>query len=76
MSKLVESAHIAVSDIGSGNTVAVGGFGLCGIPSTLIKALLEQGTDGLEVVSNDCGVDGQGLGMLLDAGRISRVTAS
>lgn len=76
MSKLVESARIAVSDIGSGNTVAVGGFGLCGIPSTLIKALLEQGTEGLEVVSNDCGVYGQGLGMLLDAGRISRVTAS
>lgn len=76
MSKLFDTAASAVRDIQNGATVAVGGFGLCGIPSTLITALLDQGTTGLEVVSNDCGVDGQGLGMLLDAGRISRVTAS
>ena len=60
--KHVSSAAEAVADIGSGSTVAVGGFGLCGIPSNLIEALLEQGADELEAVSNNCGVDSAGLG--------------
>ena len=51
-------------------------FGLCGIPSVLIRALLDQGATNLEVVSNNCGVGGAGLGLLLENGRISRVTAS
>jgi 3-oxoacid CoA-transferase subunit A len=74
--KTVASAAEAVADIGAGATLAVGGFGLCGVPAVLIAALLEQGADRLEVVSNNCGVDGAGLGLLLGAGRISRATGS
>ena len=75
MDKVVDTAR-AVADIPDGASVAVGGFGLCGIPSTLIEALLRQGASGLRVVSNNCGVDGWGLGLLLEAGRISRMTSS
>ncbi|WP_019931312.1 CoA transferase subunit A [Nocardia sp. BMG111209] len=74
--KLVADARTAVADIADGSSLAVGGFGLCGIPSGLIAALREQGTAGLEVFSNNCGVDDWGLGILLSAGRIRRVTAS
>ncbi|MCW2915437.1 MAG: 3-oxoacid CoA-transferase, subunit [Actinomycetia bacterium] len=76
MDKVVSSAAEAVADIGDGSSIAVGGFGLCGVPAVLIDALYGQGTGGLRVVSNNCGVDGQGLGVLLAAGRIGRVTGS
>jgi 3-oxoacid CoA-transferase subunit A len=74
--KVVASAAAAVADIASGSTVAVGGFGLCGIPSVLIEALLEQGADDLEAVSNNCGVDEWGLGRLLFNNRIRRMISS
>jgi acyl CoA:acetate/3-ketoacid CoA transferase len=64
--KVVASARDAVADIVPGSSLAAGGFGLCGIPSVLIAALLESGVDDLEVVSNNCGVDGWGLGQLLE----------
>lgn len=70
------TAAEAVADIRSGSSVAVGGFGLCGIPTVLITALLELGSDDLRTVSNNCGVDEWGLGMLLAAKRISRTTGS
>jgi 3-oxoacid CoA-transferase subunit A len=76
MDKVVASAAEAVADIPHGATLAVGGFGLCGIPTVLIDALLEQGASDLKVASNNCGVDGSGLGKLLGAHRIARVTAS
>ena len=76
MDKVVESAAEAVADVCDGTSLAVGGFGLAGIPWVLIQALLEQGSTDLAVVSNNCGVDGAGLGLLLSAGRIARVTAS
>ena len=76
LDKTFDSALDAVADIPSGASVAVGGFGLAGIPWFLIGALLEQGADDLTVVSNNCGVDGAGLGLLLEQGRISRVIAS
>ncbi|MES2170791.1 MAG: CoA transferase subunit A [Actinomycetota bacterium] len=76
MDKSCVSAADAVADIPSGSTLAVGGFGLVGVPVTLIRALLAQGTDHLEVVSNNCGVDGWGLGEILAAGRIDRIIAS
>lgn len=76
LDKVVDSAARAVADIPSGASLAVGGFGLCGIPSVLIGALLEHGADDLEVVSNNCGVDDWGLGILLAAGRIRRTVAS
>ncbi|MEU3088662.1 CoA transferase subunit A [Streptomyces massasporeus] len=76
MNKVSASAAEAVADICDGASLAVGGFGLSGIPATLIGALHVQGATGLKVVSNNCGVDGQGLGLLLADGRISRVTGS
>jgi 3-oxoacid CoA-transferase subunit A len=76
LDKVVADAAAAVADIPSGASLAVGGFGLAGIPWFLIEALLEQGADDLTVVSNNCGVDGAGLGLLLERGRISRVVAS
>jgi 3-oxoacid CoA-transferase subunit A len=76
MDKVVHSAAEAVADIRSGSTLAVGGFGLCGVPMALIKALHDSGVDDLRVVSNNCGVDDWGLGVLLYDKRISRMTAS
>lgn len=76
MDKVVESAAAAVADIPDGATLAVGGFGLCGIPSVLIEALLEAGTSELEAVSNNCGVDEWGLGRLLAAKRLRRMVSS
>lgn len=76
LDKVVAGAAEAVADIRAGASLAVGGFGLSGIPWFLIDALLEQATDDLTVVSNNCGVDGAGLGLLLDHGRVSRVIAS
>ncbi|NYI78454.1 CoA transferase subunit A [Nocardioides panzhihuensis] len=76
MDKVISSAAEAVADIPSGATLTVGGFGLCGIPSVLINALLEAGVSDLEVVSNNAGVDDWGLGLLLGAGRLRRVVAS
>jgi 3-oxoacid CoA-transferase subunit A len=76
MDKTYDSAADAVTDIPSGVTLAAGGFGLCGIPSVLIQALLASGVDDLEVVSNNAGVDGWGLGLLLEARRLRRIVAS
>lgn len=76
MNKVCASTAEAVADIARGASVAVGGFGLCGIPSVLIAALFDQGADDLQVVSNNCGVDDWGLGILLRARRIARATGS
>ncbi|AOS64629.1 CoA transferase subunit A [Actinoalloteichus hymeniacidonis] len=76
MDKVLASASEAVADIGDGASLAVGGFGLCGIPAELIAALYEQGATDLETVSNNCGVDGHGLGILLADGRIRRTISS
>jgi 3-oxoacid CoA-transferase subunit A len=76
MDKTFASAAAAVADIADGSSIAVGGFGLVGVPIVLIRAILAQGTSDLQVVSNNCGVDGWGLGELLAQGRISRVIAS
>ncbi len=74
--KVVASAAEAVADIASGSTLAVGGFGLCGVPEVLIEALLDQGAGELEAVSNNCGVDEWGLGKLLMAKRLRRMISS
>jgi 3-oxoacid CoA-transferase subunit A len=76
MDKVVASAREAVADISDGATLAVGGFGLCGVPIKLIDALLEQGTKDLITISNNCGVDDQALGVLLYAGRIRKTISS
>jgi 3-oxoacid CoA-transferase subunit A len=74
--KVVDSAARAVADIEAGASLAVGGFGLCGIPMVLINALADAGVDELSVVSNNCGVDDWGLGVLLAARRIRKMTSS
>jgi 3-oxoacid CoA-transferase subunit A len=76
MDKTYASAADAVADIPNGASLAVGGFGLVGVPITLIRAVVAQGTTDLQIVSNNCGVDGWGLGELLEAGGISRIIAS
>jgi 3-oxoacid CoA-transferase subunit A len=76
MDKTATSAAAAVADIRSGSSLAVGGFGLCGIPSVLIAAILAAGTKDLEIVSNNAGVDDWGLGLLLGGRRLRRVIAS
>lgn len=70
------SAAEAIADIHDGASIAVGGFGLSGNPIALIQALLAQGTTDLSVVSNNCGVDDWGLGVLLNARRIRKMTSS
>jgi 3-oxoacid CoA-transferase subunit A len=76
LDKVVATTRDAVADIGSGASLAVGGFGLCGIPQELIVALHEVGSTDLSIVSNNCGVDDWGLGILLADKRISRMTSS
>jgi len=76
MDKIVATAREAVADVFSGATLAVGGFGLCGVPFHLIDAILEQGADQLTSISNNCGVDDQALGVLLYAGRIRKTISS
>jgi 3-oxoacid CoA-transferase subunit A len=74
--KRVSSADEAVKDIFDGATIAVGGFGLCGIPENLIAALERQGATDLTFVSNNCGIDGWGLGILLESKRIKKMLSS
>ena len=76
MDKVWASADAAVASIPNGARIAFGGFGLCGIPSTLIDALLRAGIEDIEAVSNNAGVDDWGLGRLLTAGRLQRIVAS
>ena len=80
MNKVCESAAAAVADIPSGATIMLGGFGLCGIPENLIAALVAEnarrGLTGLHTISNNMGVDGFGMGLMLEAGMIASHTGS
>jgi len=76
MVRLYESADEAVADIPEGATLLAGGFGLCGIPETLIAALVRAGTTGLTVVSNNAGVDDFGLGLLLQSRQIAKMIST
>ena len=76
MDKVVSDPLRALGDLRSGASLAVGGFGVCGIPMSLINAVLSTGAGNLTVVSNNCGTDDVGLGVLLKSHRISRVVAS
>jgi 3-oxoacid CoA-transferase subunit A len=72
MNKVVANADQAIRDILDGATIMVGGFGLCGIPENLIRALVRKGVKNLTTISNNVGVDGHGMGLLLAAGQIRR----
>lgn len=74
--KVLSSAQEAIQNIQDGATIVVGGFGLCGIPENLILALCEKGVKDLTVVSNNCGVDDWGLGLLLANKQIKKMVAS
>jgi len=76
LDKVMDTAAEAVADIPSGAVIAAGGFGICGIPTILIDALVERGISDLEIVSNNCGIDGVGLGKLLENKQVRRVVAS
>jgi 3-oxoacid CoA-transferase subunit A len=70
MNKVFANADDAVADIQDGATIMVGGFGLCGIPENLIRALVKKGVKNLNTISNNVGVDEFGLGLMLYAGQI------
>src|SRR5882672_8769762 len=77
MNKVFPDARAALADIvKDGQTIAVGGFGLCGIPEALIAALRDSGVKGLTAISNNAGVDGFGLGQLLTTRQIKKMVSS
>jgi 3-oxoacid CoA-transferase subunit A len=71
MNKVIATSDAAIADIPDGATVMIGGFGLCGIPENLIAALVRKGVKGLHTISNNMGVDGFGMGLMLEAGMIA-----
>src|SRR6476659_4721336 len=72
MNKVVASAEDAIQDVFDGATIMVGGFGLCGMPENLIRALAHKGVKNLTTISNNAGVDGFGVGLLLANGQIGK----
>jgi 3-oxoacid CoA-transferase subunit A len=76
INKVVASCDLAVADIPDGATIMLGGFGICGIPENLIAALVRTGVRNLHAISNNMGIDGFGLGLMLEAGMIDSFTGS
>ena len=76
VNKVYEDAASAITDVKDGMTLMSGGFGLCGNPENLIQALYQKGTTGLTVISNNCGTDHKGLGILLQARQIKKMISS
>ena len=74
--KVVANTDVALDGIADGMTLMVGGFGLCGIPENLIAALRQRGTRNLTCISNNAGVDGFGLGLLLETRQIRKMISS
>ena len=72
MNKVVANADEAIRDVGDGSVIMLGGFGLCGIPENLIRALVRKGSKNLTTISNNAGVDGLGVGLLLSAGQLRK----
>ena len=70
MNKVVSNADEAIRDVVDGSSIMIGGFGLCGIPENLVRALVRKGSKNLRTISNNVGVDGLGNGLLLAAGQI------
>ena len=76
MNKVFPSAEAAIFDIEDGASILSGGFGLCGNPENLIRALHQKGVKDLTIISNNCGTDDYGLGILLQAGQVHKMVAS
>ena len=76
MDKTVASADDAIRGLQDGATLMAGGFGLCGIPENLIAAIHRRGTKDLTIISNNCGIDSKGLGLLLANGQVKKMVAS
>ena len=76
INKVVASCDQAVADIPAGSTIMLGGFGICGIPENLIAALVRRRVPNLHIVSNNMGIDGFGLGLMLEAGMIDSFVGS
>lgn len=76
MDKTYPSADAALEGLEDGIVIMAGGFGLCGIPENLIRALARRGLRDLSIISNNCGVDGRGLGLLLEGGQVRKMTSS
>ncbi|MDE2666036.1 MAG: CoA transferase subunit A [Acidobacteriota bacterium] len=76
MNKVIRDANQAISDIGDGATIMMGGFGLCGIPENLIQALRDQGPRDLTVISNNAGIDDFGIGILLEKRQIRKMIST
>ena len=76
MNKVVESADAAVAQIGDGASIMMGGFGLCGVPENLIKALHARGTRDLTIISNNAGIDGFGIGVLLENRQVKKMIST
>ena len=76
MDKTVASADEAIADLFDGATLMAGGFGLCGIPENLIAAIRRKGTRNLTIISNNCGIDDKGLGILLANGQVKKMVSS
>lgn len=74
--KVVKDANEAVQDLFDGATIAMGGFGLCGIPENCVAAIRKKGTTGLTIFSNNAGVDGFGIGMLLETRQVKKMVSS
>jgi len=76
MDKVYETASDAIHDVDDGATIMSGGFGLCGNPENLIRAVHDKGVEGLTVISNNCGTDECGLGILLQTRQIDKMISS
>src|SRR5581483_3939547 len=76
MNKVLNDAFEAVRDIPDGATLAIGGFGLCGIPENCLAALVEKGVKNLTCISNNAGVDDFGIGLLLQKGQVKKMVSS
>src|SRR4051812_47048994 len=70
MNKVLDGVDEAIADVHDGATIMLGGFGLCGVPENLIAALVRKGVKNLHTISNNMGIDGYGMGLMLDAGMI------
>ena len=76
MNKVVRNAHEAIADLQDGATIMAGGFGLCGVPEDLITATRDKGVRNLTVISNNAGIDGLGVGLLLESRQIRKIIAT